>query len=93
MKHSLLCALTAVTFAACGGGNKPAANTAGSATETTAAACSAEECAAVAEPPISPMACGEGHESEIGTVCQRSTSGACEKVLQCKGATATAPAP
>jgi hypothetical protein len=47
----------------------------------------------VAEPPISPLACGEGHESEIGTVCQRSASGTCEKVLQCNGAAPTAPTP
>lgn len=64
----------------------PNAETAATATATaTPAACSADECAKVAEPPISPLACGAGHERDIGTACERAASGECQKVLTCAG--------
>jgi hypothetical protein len=96
LRNLVLSALTALAFTACGGGNKHVANAGGGGSGSAAAgaACTSEECAAVAEPPIAPNACGDGHEKDIGTACQRSAAGACEKVLQCNGAApAAAPAP
>jgi len=49
------------------------------------AACTVDECAAIPEPPISPTACGVGHENEIATTCQRAASGECRKMLTCAG--------
>jgi hypothetical protein len=81
-------ALTGALLVACGGKSAAPATTpapgAGSAAEP--AACSVEECAKAMEPPISPSACGDGHEKDIGTVCKRVPSGECQKVLQCAGA-------
>jgi hypothetical protein len=31
------------------------------------------------------MACGAGHESEIGTICGRATNGQCTRMLACGG--------
>lgn len=81
--HLLLALLLlAIAAAACGPDTAKTTTPAGAA-ET--AACSADECAAIPEPPISPSACGDGHESEIGTTCERAATGECRKVLTCGG--------
>lgn len=45
--------------------------------------CSADECAKIPEPPISPLACGAGHEKDVRTTCGRAANGQCTKTLAC----------
>ena len=75
---------------ACGGGNKSTAPTM-SASDTTAlntmdpAPCSPEECATVADPEITPKACGEKNDKVVSTTCSRDVeTNVCHKVISCQ---------
>src|SRR5690242_10087657 len=81
----LFISLCCATFLGCAGGAGTETSGTRSAATTSTAPCSAEECAKAIEPPISPLACGEGHEKEIGTTCARVPTGECRKVLTCGG--------
>lgn len=79
MRTTFLACLLGAVIGAC------APEAAGDAKAPTSTPCSAEDCAGQPEPPISPMACGAGHENEIGTTCGRAPSGECRKTLTCGG--------
>lgn len=74
--------LFGATVTACGSETAKATTPSGA---NGPASCSADECAKIPEPPIAPNACGDGHENEIGTTCERAATGECRKVLTCGG--------
>jgi hypothetical protein len=89
----LMLSLAGAALVGCGGKTATPTTTTTTGSAAAPAACSAEECAKAIEPPISPSACGDGHEKDIGTVCKRVEAGDCQKVLQCANAEpAAAPA-